>query len=62
MTLREWLDWHKKPTHEFAALIGVTYVSVTRYLAGTRIPKWHIIQAISDATGGHVTANDWGRK
>jgi predicted transcriptional regulator len=50
----------KSITHtDFAALIGVSQVSVTRYIAGRRTPRPNVLQRIRDVTEGNVTANDF---
>lgn len=43
----------------FAQEIGVSEVSVCRYIAGVRIPRPSVMARISAVTNGAVTANDF---
>lgn len=43
----------------FARLIGVSPVSVSRYLSGDRFPDQKTMQSIYEATNGEVTPNDF---
>lgn len=59
MKLAEYLTAHKISQAEFAALIGATQPSVSRYCGG-RIPEnKETMLAIMRETGGLVTANDF---
>jgi transcriptional regulator with XRE-family HTH domain len=60
MTLVNYLKRHHITRDEFAALIGVDRVSVWRWENGRAFPLRYIA-AITAATGGKVTANDFIR-
>lgn len=57
--LRDWLTREGIGIGEFADRIGVTRVTMSRYLAGKRLPRPHIMRRIQAATRGEVTPNDW---
>lgn len=59
MTLAEWLTANRVSHDDFAARIGATRSSVTRYASGERIPRPPKMAAIARETGGQVTANDF---
>ena len=59
MKLASYLSEKKITTSDFATRIGLSEVSVTRYAAGTRIPRRQHMQAIAEATDSAVTANDF---
>lgn len=44
---------------EFAEQVGCTQVSVSRWIAGVRMPRRGMLVRIIEATGGAVTANDF---
>jgi transcriptional regulator with XRE-family HTH domain len=44
---------------DFAKAIGVSEVSVTRYIGGSRIPRPVVLAKISEVTKGSVTPNDF---
>ena len=58
MTLAEYLADTKTSRAQFARLIGVKHITVTRYVEG-RCPDWRIMAKIVEATDGKVTANDF---
>lgn len=60
MTLAQYLKRNKISRDEFAALVGVDRVSVWRWENGRVFPLRYIA-AITTATGGKVTANDFIR-
>lgn len=47
-----------RPT-DFAADIGTTVQALHRYRTGQRLPKREVMQEITRATNGAVTANDF---
>lgn len=58
MSLTEFLA-QKGLTHaEFAAMVGVSQATVTRWTHGQRFPGRKEIERIQKATRGAVTAND----
>jgi len=59
MKLRDYLSSRGLTTADFAALIGVSQASVSRYASGARRPEWNVLTRIVKATDGLVTANDW---
>lgn len=59
MTLAEFISSTKISRRDFAAIIGVSEVSVTRYLQGSRIPSKDEMLRIAKATDGAVTPNDF---
>jgi len=59
MKLHTYLETVEKDPDWFADQIGVDPVSVRRYLAGSRRPKWDVLARIKEATGGVVTADDF---
>lgn len=59
MKLSTFLSERKISTADFAAKIGLSEVSITRYAASTRIPRRQHMLAIAEATEGLVTANDF---
>lgn len=59
MKLHDYLTSKNITPARFAGQIGVSHVSVTRYLAGTRRPVWTVLRRIVKATDGQVTANDF---
>jgi transcriptional regulator with XRE-family HTH domain len=59
MTLSEFLKSSSTSHADFAAMIGVSQVAVTRYANGVREPNFEILRKIAEATGGRVTANDF---
>lgn len=59
MKLGEWLKAHNVTAPAFAKQIGVDRSNVTRWIAGDVRPGWDLLPKIIEATGGHVTANDF---
>ena len=59
MKLRAYLDLHKINNAEFGRKIGVEGISVGRYADSGRVPEPKIMRAITAATSGAVTANDF---
>lgn len=58
MQLSTYLQREHLTREQFARLIGVSPVTVYRWLTGDRFPYRHLDQ-ITKATGGKVTANDF---
>jgi len=59
MTLAEYLTQSGTSQAAFAAAIGKTPGTVSRYLAGTVAPTLDVMATIYDVTGGAVQPNDW---
>lgn len=59
MTLKEFLAARSMPAVEFARLVGTTEASVSRWLAGARVPRPEWMRRIYVATDRAVTPNDW---
>jgi DNA-binding transcriptional regulator YdaS (Cro superfamily) len=58
MRLREWLEEHGLQRVQFASLLGVHPITVTRWVTGSWVPSSEWIERITAATNGDVTAND----
>ncbi len=58
MTLSQFIAAKGLTRAQFAAKIGVTEESVTRYMNGTRTPRRKQLELIYKVTKGAVTAND----
>jgi hypothetical protein len=39
--------------------LGVSEISVARYMSGQRLPTYSVMRKIAALTNGHVTANDF---
>ena len=59
MKLEHYFEKSGQSPREFAEKIGVTAVTVGRYISGKRIPVKEEMRKIYDETGGLVTANDF---
>lgn len=59
MKLGDFLSEKTLSQAEFAALIGATQAAVSRYVAGSRMPRRNHLTRIREATAGAVTANDF---
>lgn len=59
MQLADYLAKRNLTHSEFAALIGTSQATVSRYVAGLRFPGPKILQRIQQATGGKVMPNDF---
>ncbi|WP_269537031.1 helix-turn-helix domain-containing protein [Cerasicoccus fimbriatus] len=59
MKLAEYLIKTRMRPSEFAKLIGVTRMSIHRYITEDRVPEPHIISRIARVTRGNVTAGDF---
>jgi hypothetical protein len=61
MTLRQYLEWKKMTTGDFAKLINVSQQSVVGYGLGRNIPRREIVLDIEKVTEGAVSPADWYR-
>lgn len=59
MKLAKYLSTNEILQGDFAKIIGVTQVAVSRYANETRVPGLKLIFAIDKATKGKVTVKDW---
>ena len=59
MTLDRFLASQEITRAAFAARIGVSRVTLQRYLAGDRFPRPDVLRRIATVTEGAVTANDF---
>ena len=61
MLLHEWLRLNKLTTADFATKIGGGYspFAVGKWARGERIPRFHAMRRIAEATGGQVQAADF---
>ena len=59
MKLKKYLLFKKQSSKSFARKINVSYVSVSRYISGSRVPAKNIIEKIFRITDGLVSANDF---
>jgi transcriptional regulator with XRE-family HTH domain len=59
MKLAEYLREQRKPAEVFAGEIGVSKSAVAMWARGARMPRREMLQKITRATNGKVTANDF---
>ena len=59
MTLSEYLSAKKLTRAQFAEMLGVHAVTVSKWCSGAMRPEWSRLRAIADATDGAVTAEDF---
>lgn len=59
MKLGEYLKDAELSLTEFAETVGVSEQSMSRYVAGKRLPRPEIMRRITRASGGRVEANDF---
>lgn len=59
MKLRQYLKENGIKVVDFADSIGVSPVSVNRYMKGERIPEKHVMGRIIAATGGKVNPSSF---
>lgn len=59
MTLQEYLTANSLSSQQFAEIIGVSRITVNRYLAGTRRPELAVLYRIIKVTDGLVTADSF---
>ncbi len=59
MKLAQYLESVGLSVSEFAEMVGVAEASMSRYIAGKRVPRPEILHRITRASGGRVEANDF---
>ncbi len=59
MTLQQYLTQTGLSQQKFADLVGITQMTVSRYVHGLRLPRRAHMQRIYEVTGGSVTPNDF---
>ena len=59
MHLKEYLLLNSVTSKNFAKQLGVSKISISRYINGVRIPRKKILEKIFRLTKGFVTANDF---
>jgi transcriptional regulator with XRE-family HTH domain len=59
MKLRTYLDKHKLSYAAFGEKIGVSYITVYRYVSGRSLPGKRVMAKIMESTGGSVKPNDF---
>ena len=59
MKLREYLIYNKLTSREFSKSLGISEVSLSRYINGKRFPGKKIIKKIYNLSDGFVDANDF---
>lgn len=59
MQLSQYMKRHGKSSQQIAEAIGVDNSSVSRYLAGKRLPTPQVMRKIKQVTNGAVTADDF---
>jgi transcriptional regulator with XRE-family HTH domain len=59
MKLDRYLELTKQTRADFAQLVGVTEVSLSRYITGNRIPRPSLLKKIAQASAGAVMPNDF---
>jgi transcriptional regulator with XRE-family HTH domain len=59
MKLQQFLDLNNISRADFAKVIGVSEVAITRYVGGRRMPRPELLVKIKEATNGAVTPNDF---
>jgi DNA-binding transcriptional regulator YiaG len=59
MTLSQYLADQKMPDEAFAAELGTTRATVSRWRRGLVRPRWAALEMIRQATNGLVTADDF---
>lgn len=59
MTLADYLRDTETPQRDFAARLGVSEGTVSRWISRVRIPRPEHIRAIAEATEGRVAAASW---
>ncbi len=61
MKLDEWLKTNNLTAAAFAAMSGLSQATISRTINGKRRPDWSTLDAITAATDGAVTPNDFVR-
>ncbi len=59
MRLEVWMKENRVTQAEFAARVGTTQETVSKWIAGLRMPRPKRLALIKSETGGAVTADDF---
>ncbi len=59
MTLKEFLVRHNMTSEEFAKAMRVTHSTVSKWRAGTRVPRLAHIKKVARLTKNKVSLSDW---
>ena len=59
MNLKKYLKLQKISNNSFSKLLGISPVSLSRYISGERFPEKNILINIYNLTEGFVTPNDF---
>jgi transcriptional regulator with XRE-family HTH domain len=59
MTLKDYLKLHGLTDGDFARIVKRQRTTVMRWRKGERRPDWESLEAISEATGGKVSPNNF---
>ena len=59
MNLKEYLKLFKISNLNFSKSLGISNVSLSRYISGDRLPEKKILEKIFEITDGLVDANDF---
>ena len=59
MNLKQYLKLQKISNNSFSKLLGISPVSLSRYISGERFPEKNILINIYNHTEGFVTPNDF---
>lgn len=59
MKLADFLSDKGMSRADFAAALGVSEVTITRYVGGRRMPRVEHLRRIREVTAGAVTADDF---
>ena len=59
MKLKEYLKLNRITNKDFSKVIGISPVSLSRYISGERLPEKKILNKIFKLTDGLVDANDF---
>lgn len=59
MKLETYLSEHGMTEAAFARELGVSQVTINRYVSNSRFPNPEMIERIFEATGKEVTVTDW---
>ncbi|WP_318579119.1 helix-turn-helix transcriptional regulator [Ochrobactrum sp. AN78] len=57
--LRSYLHKNGISHEAFGGIVGVTQVTINRYVRGDRFPSPQMVLKIAKATKGEVSVNDW---
>lgn len=59
MLLKTYLKTHDVTGKSLAEQLGVSHITISRYIRGRRFPSPEMIMRIAEATGGKVKVADW---